>query len=236
MHVSEPRCHAAAAEASMKTQYASPVRLFIYDRGAKDQRKIVNLNRMKDIRCVAAVIVYFHSSSLSETQIGSPATLRPVGQGLAGRHSVVIYCIWYFILCCLNINSGDGLFVSVLEMFETWSTSNELMLNPQSQKIICARQTVDSERAVSVKYHFFDFITRKGNPFCVFIMSVRHFLFCETYLCKRCSQWDFSLRNWKKKRKFCFSCHRWFRWFRFESKHKADLLDSCLGGVYAFIH
>lgn len=128
------------------------------------------------MRCVAAVIVYFHSSSLSETQIGSPAKLSPVGQGLAGRHSVVIYCIWYIVLFCLNINSGDGLFASVLEMFETWSTSSELMVNPQSQKIIYTRIYAHNE--------------------------------------------IFLYETGKKKRKFWFSCHGWFQWFRFKSKHR----------------
>lgn len=93
---------------------ASQTLFYLGDRGATDQRKIVNLNRMKDMRCVAAVTVYFHSRSVSETQGGSPAKLRPVGQGLAGRHSVIIYCIRYFVLFCLNISSGNGLFPSVL--------------------------------------------------------------------------------------------------------------------------
>lgn len=193
---------------------------FLFMTGATDQRNVVNLNRMKDMRCVAAVIVYFHSRSLSETQVGSPAKLSPVGQGPAGRLSVVTYCIWYFVLFCLNIDSGNGLSSSVLEVFETWGTSNKLMLNPQSQKIISTRRTTDSPQALSVKYHFFDFITRKGNPFCVFIMSVRHFLFLRDVPLQEMLTKRFSLRNWKKRRKFWFSCHRWFQWFRFKSKHR----------------
>lgn len=55
----------------------------------------------------------------------------------------------------------------------------------------------------SVKYHFFDFITRKGNPFCVFVMSVTLF-FCKTYLCKRCLQWDCLYESEEKKGHFGF--------------------------------
>lgn len=152
---------------------------------------------MKDTRCVAAVTVCFHSRCLSETQVGSPAKLSPVGQGPAGR-CTVIYRIWYFVLFCPNINSGNGLSSSALEMFKTWSTSSELMLNPQSQKIIYTRQTTDSAQAVSVKYHFFDFITRKGNPFLCLHYVCQTLSSAGFYLCERCLQWDFLLQTRKK--------------------------------------